>query len=238
MANPKLSGQDLIDELRIALGGLSNAFTPDQYLYFINLGVSETWGVIRVLDLDYFADSSQDTDATQDDYMIDLSTTVREYNLPLNCREIRAIECISPSYTDRVFQYRKFDDPEFMTARREATGLGSPGVGGISTGQGCYYYTIFGVQFMLAQFPEDVLKLKIWYIKSIDEVTIDTFPEILFPFNKKIVDYAAKKAILSTRNLDMAQGWKNEWMDSVRMLAMTVGARESTGASYIYDFLG
>lgn len=230
--NPRKSGQDLIDELRISLGGLSNAFTPDQYLYFVNLGVSEVWAVIRVMDLDYFADSSQDLDNTQDDFMVDLSTTVREYALPLNCREIRAIEVVTPAFTDRIFEYRKFDDVDFMTARREATGLGN------STSNGFYYYTIFGTQFMLAQFPEAPLQIKLWYIKSIDEVTVNTFPEILFPFNKKIVDYAAKKAILSTRNLDMAAAWKTEWMDSVRMLAMTVGARESTNAIVIQDFLG
>ena len=99
-------------------------------------------------------------------------------------------------------------------------------------------HILYGVKSRLAQFPEAVMQLKLWYIKAIDDVDITGVPEILFPFNKKIVDYAAKKAVLSTRNLDMTMAWKSEWQESVKMLAMTVGARESTNPTFVTDFTG
>src|SRR5712664_582190 len=112
MSNPQVTGQDLLDAMRIQLGGLSNAFDTDKQLYFINEGKNEVWAVIRSLDLDYFADASQDTDTTKDDFFVDLSTTVREYSLPKNCREVRAIECTTAGFTDRIFEFRKFDSSD------------------------------------------------------------------------------------------------------------------------------
>lgn len=231
MANPQVSGQDLLDALKINLGSMANAFTTDQSLYFLNLGVAEVWSVVRAMELDYFTDSSQDTQTSQDDFFLDLSTTLREYALPKNCREVRGIEVVTQNYADRVFEYRIFDDREFQAARRDATALG------INSGSGRYFYTIFGTQLMLAQFPEAVMQAKIWFIKSIDDIDVSAIPEILHPFSKKIVDYATKRAVLSMQNIEMTAAWKMEWEGSIRTLALTVGSRDTGNAIFISDFV-
>jgi hypothetical protein len=234
LSNPTVSGQNLIDDIRVRLGGLANVFTVDQLLSFSNDGVGEVWSVIRSLDLDYFAASSQDTTATDDDFFLDLTTSTREYELPKNCRELRAIEVLTVGFEDKQFQFRRFDDPEFQEARRFSTAAGS----GSGSCLAIYFYTVFGTRMLLAQYPETTLKAKLWYIKALDDIDIDSVPEILHPFNKKIVDFAVKKAILSTQNLEMALGWKTEWMDSVKTLAMSVGSRSSTNATFSVDYLG
>lgn len=238
MSNPTVTGQSLLDDIRIRMGGLSNAFTVDQYLSLINEGVQEVWSVVRSLDLDYFAGSSQDTDATQDNIFIDLVTSTREYALPVNCRELRSIECLTGGFEDRVFEYRKLEDPVFQQARREATAIG-PSMGtGFNGIFNHYYYTVFGTQLMLAQYPEGTLQLKLWYIAAIDDISVDDVPTILHPFNKKLVDFAVQRAMLSTRNIDISAAWMMTWKEDVKTLAMTAGARSSTNALYISDYWG
>lgn len=242
MSNPTLTGQDLIDDLRVELGALSNAFTVDQLLLFINKGVQEVWATVQSLGLDYFADSSQNIDNTKDDFFVQLNISQREYNLPVNVRELRFMEVTTAGFEDRVFEYRKFDDPVFAVARKQATAQG-PNGGGSTSGSiiGNYYYTVFGNQIVLAQWPEAVLTLKMWYIAAIDDITVDSgnpIPAILFPFNKKVVDYAALRALLSTQNETMSAQWLEAWKDSVRTIAISAGGRSSTGPIFINDYTG
>lgn len=236
MSNPIISGQNLLDSIRINLGGLANAFTDDQLFYFVNLGVSEVWSVLRSLDLDYFTDSTQDapTGVSQDDYFADLQTTVREYPLPTNCRELRFIEVLTAGFQDRVFTYRKFEDPVFQAARRDATMNGPTE----SSTLWEYYFTVFGNQMLLAQFPEVALQLKIWYVASIDDVTVETYPAILHPFSGKITDYATERAMKSAQNVELDQDWMLTWKDSIKTLALSAGGRVSTNAIFITDFEG
>jgi hypothetical protein len=236
--NPVVTGQDLLDDLRVELGALSNAFTVDQLFLFINKGVGEVWSVVQSLGLDYFADSTQGTDNSKDDFFVQLTTSVREYNLPVNAREVRFIETTTVGFEDRIFEYRKFDDPVFAVARRQATANGPSG--GASSGSiiGNYFYTVFGNQIVLAQFPEATLTIKVWYIASIDDVDENGIPAILHPFNKKIVDYAALRAIVSTQNNQMSVTWLEAWKESVKTLAMSVGGRVSTNPVFIYDYTG
>jgi hypothetical protein len=240
MTNPKMSGQDLLDDLRIELGGLSNAFTVDQLLSFINKGKDEVWSVIRSLDLDYFGDNTQTTDNTKDSYFANLVVNQREYTLPINCREPRFIECLSSGFQDRIFEYRKFDDPVFATARRESTAFGPTTQNDSGSVLGRYYYTIFGSnQLILAQFPEAPLQVVLWYIKAVDDIAVDTeVTEILHPFNKKIVDYAATRAILTTQNQMMTEAWASEWKESIKTLALSAGPRTSTNPIFIQDYYG
>lgn len=222
--------------MSIRLGALSNAFTADQKMSFINSGKDEVWAVLRSLDLDYFTDSSQDTDSTQDDYLIDLTPTVREYTLPKNEREVRMIECLSSGFENRVFEFRPINDPVFQQARRDSTANGPSGTSGTFFTK--YYFTIFGNQLMLAAYPEAALKLKLWYVAAIDDVAIDSFPNILFPFSRKIVDYAVQLAMLTAQNTEMAVGWLTLWKEDIKVLAITSGPRSSTNAIYVTDYLG
>lgn len=238
MSNPTLTGQDILDDLRVELGALSNAFTVDQLFLFINKGVGEVWSVVQSLGLDYFADSTQNTDNTQDDFFAQLITTQREYPLPKNARELRFAECTTAGFEDRIFEYRKFDDPVFAVARRQSTARGPSG--GATSGSiiGNYFYTVFGNQLILAQFPEATLTAKFWYIAAIDDIGVGDIPSILHPFNKKIVDYAAMRAVLSTQNEQLAPEWMEAWKDSVKTLALSVGGRATTNPVFISDYTG
>ena len=238
MSTPQLSGQDILDDLRIQLGVLSNAFTTDQLLNFINKGTSEVYSVLKSLDLDYFTDVTQTADSTKEDYGLLINPTTREYDLPANSRELRAIECTTSGFETRVFTFKGINDPDFQEARREATAFGPAGNSSTLFVFDEYYYTIFGNQIMFAQYPEDSLTLRIWYVSSIDAVTIDSFPSILYPYSVKIVDYATQRAILASQNLDLAAGWLQEWKESVKTLAISGSSRSSTNAIFITDYLG
>jgi hypothetical protein len=188
--------------------------------------------------VDYFSDSTQNVDNSKDDFFVQLTTGTREYNLPTNCRELRFIESTTPGLEDRVFELRKFDDPVFAVSRRQATANG-PGSGG-SSGSiiGNYKYAVFGNQIILADFPEATMTVKCWYIASIDDIGVGDIPAILHPFNKKIVDYAAMRAILSTQNENLSSSWLEAWKESVRTLAISVGGRSSTNPIFISDYTG
>lgn len=224
--------------MRIRLGSLANAFTTDQYLSFANEGVSEVWSVIKSLDLDYFGGSSQDTTPANDNAFVDLSTSVREYDLPKDCRELRAIECLTTGFEDRVFEYRQFNDPVFMQSRRESTATGAGTGTTFSSVFNRYYYTVHGTQMILAQYPEGTLNVKLWYIKSLNDIDLNTFPEILRPFDKKIVDFSVQRMTLAAQNLTLSQGWMMAWKESVKTLAMSVGLRSSTNILTITDYMG
>ena len=235
-----VNGQYLLDEVKIRLASLANAYTVDMQLSFINEGIAEVWAVLKSLDLDYFTDSTQDTLTSSDDYFVDLNTSQREYDLPPNCRELRFIECLTSGFQDRIFEYRKLDDPIFQAARREATAQGpdSPSDSGAVIGN--YYYTVFGTQLMLAQYPETSLQVKLWYIKSLSDITDITVPlsDMLFPFSKKIIDYAVERVMLTSQNIPLGEAWLASWKESVKTLAMSAGLRSSTNPIFVADYTG
>lgn len=229
------SGQSILDAIRVNLGPLANAFTVDQLLYFANRGVQQVWMVLRSLDLDYFGDASQDVTQSQENFFADLSTTSREYPLPENCREPRFIEVLTDGFQDRRIVYRKFEDPEFQAARRSAT---ASGPNGGSSQLGEYFYTILGTKMILAQYPEAALKIKIWYVKSIDDISVEEVPDILEPYADSIADYAVERAIKSSRNLELDADWMQTWKADVQALALSAGPRTSTDPIFIFDYTG
>lgn len=240
MTVTQVNGQYILDEMKTRLGSLANAYTPDQLVSFANDGVHEVWAVLRSLDLDYFTDSSEDTDSTQDEFFADLTANTREYALPANCREVRFVECITAGFEDRIFGYKKFEDPVFQYDRRQATAMGSGNVGDSGAIIGQYYYTVFGTQFILAQYPETTLKLKLWYVKSLNDISDLAAPltDILYPYSRKIVDYAVTKAILSSQNQSLAAEWLADWKETIKTLALSAGSRSSTNAIFIADYTG
>lgn len=237
MPQPVISGQTLLDDLTVSLGGLSNVFNTDQLMRFVNDGLSEVWAVLRSLDLDYFMDSTQTTASTDEDYFGVLTTSAREYALPADCRDIRLIECTTAGYEGLNFVRRDISDEEFKIVRRGATAnLGGDGLADVDH----ILYAVTGQNtLMFAQYPPAAITLKIWYVKSLPMLDVDqVLTEVLYPFSRKIVDYATEKALLSTRNAEMAAAWKQSWVDSIKMLAISSGPRDSTGPIYISDYEG
>lgn len=229
-----LSGQDILDRIQVRLGGLANAFTVEQLLSFAEDGTQEVWAVLKSFGDDYFGDSSQDSDSTTTDtFFADLTPAAREYPLPPGCREIRAIECLTANFEFVKFHLTRFESPDFQRWRRASTQSGTNRAGGF------YHYCVFGNKFMLAEFPEAVLNVRLWYIKSLNVLTVDTtLDDILYPFSGKIVDYAVQKAMVSARQLEMTEEWAKQWRQSVTTLGESAGPRSSTGPIFIDDYEG
>ena len=236
MALPVVYGQTLVDELEIRLGGLSNAFTLEEQLSFLNEGKDAVWGVLYSLDLDFAGEDSQAVTSGDDDYFADLTTTAREYNLPLNCREIRFIECTTDGYEYLQFDQKHISDREFQNARRVATDQGSSAESFSDT----LLYTVFGRRtLMFAQYPPAAIRVKIWYIKALDDLDIASeLTDIIHPFWRKIVDYAAERATLSLSEKQLSREWMDRWRGDVRELAISSGPRASTAPNFIEDYLG
>ena len=238
MANPLIYGQTLLDQLDTRLGGLSNAFNTDEKFDLINAGKDAVWAVLKSLDQEYFVDDTQATTSGDDDYFAALTTTDREYNLPLKMREIRLIECTTSGYERLRFEQRNLSDPEFVTARASATAQGA--------GSGrqlfdVYFYAVIGRRkIMFAQYPEVALTIRIWGVAALDDIddVTDELTEILHPFWRAIVDYAAMLANLSVQNLAMDYAWRQKWEDGIKQIVISAAPRASTNAVMIPDFLG
>lgn len=237
MALPTISGQSLVDDLIIRLEGYAAAYDATSLLSMVNEGKDAVWGVLRTLDEDYFVVSSQATTSTDDDYFAPLTTTVREVNLPNNCREVRMIEVTTPGFEDLEFSFRRLSDPEFELERKLATIAGS---GSGRQQHSKYLYTITGRRtLMLAQFIEAAVTAKLWYVRALDDLDLDgTLTEVLHPFHKAIVTFALERATLSLQDEQLSDGWLRRWRDDVRMLALVAAPRDSSGPEYVTEWDG
>ena len=237
MTLPTISGQSLIDSLQTRLGAFASAFDAADMLEFINEAKDSVWSVLRTLDEDYFVASSQASTSTDDDYFAAFTTSSREVNLPNNCREVRFIEVTTSGYEDLEFEFRRLSDPEFQVERKLATLAGS----GSGTQQHAkYLYTILGRRtLMLAQYLEAAVTAKIWYVKALDDLDVDsTLTEILHPFHKKIVTYALERATLALQEEQLSDEWLRRWKDDVRELALSAAPRDSSGPEFVTDWWG
>jgi len=229
-----LSGQDILDRIRVRLGSLANVFTTDQLLSFAEDGMQEVWAVIKSFDQDYFGDQSQNTDSTAEDtYFATLSTSTRDYELPQGCREVRGIQCLTSGFEYIRFFQVPFESNDFQRARRAATASGSNHAGGE------YHFTVFGTRLVLAEFPEANVDIQLWYIKSLNKLAVDTvISDILYPFSGKIVEYAVQKATASAREAEMTVVWQQQWKQSVVTLGESTGPRASVTPMFIDDYFG
>lgn len=237
MSLPVISGQTLIDMFYARVGGYGAAFTVNEILDFLNEAKDELWGVLRTLDEDYFVAGSQASTSTDDDYFAALTTSSREVNLPNNCREVRSIEVTTAGYEDWVFEWRNLSDPEFQAERRAATSAGA-GCGRQLTDT--FFYTILGRRtLMLATYPDAAVTAKIWYVKALDDFDVDDeITDILHPFSKKLVSFAAERGILSLQDEQLSEEWRKRWKEDVQAIALVAAPRSSTNAEFVTDWEG
>ena len=237
-----LSGQALLNLAQTNLGGLSNAVTNDQLLSFINEGKDELWSILKQANENLFVVSSQATQSNNPYYFPALSLTVREYTLPFDVRDILFIEVTGPSGYERVkFTRKAMTHPDFRDARTGATAFNAQGGSSPLTGVGEYFYDVVGKStIVLAQYPEVAFTLIIWFIRTLPDITLGsttgTIDEILFPFHKKIVDYAVMKIMLREEQDNFA-AWKSQWRDDVIGTVQGVG-RKSADPIFTADFIG
>lgn len=235
MAVDSLVGQDLIDEANARLAGYQNGVDPQALLSYLNEGKDEIWALLKNLNQEYFVTPTQNTDNTQLNFFDVLSTAVRQYTLPGDLRSIKFIEIATEGFTDTVFEYKDLTDVEFRDARRDATRRNTP-AGQTET----IFYTRIGKdQMVLAQFPPANLLITIWYVRSLPDFEPDqAVDEILFPYSKKIADYACKKAMLGLQDSQQFAAWSAEWKQDCITVQSGASPTNSADADFVQDFQG
>lgn len=225
-----LVGQDVIDLTNARLSGYQNAVSQDDLLGFINEAKDTVWSILKALNEQYFLIFSQATVSLDHYYFAPLSTSVREYTLPADFREIKFIECTTEGFSGVKFVYREPTDEDFRSARRGANDGNAPTVN-----PDTMLYTIIGKnQFVLAEYPPATVTLKLWYIRSLpDFEASDPVDEILYPYSKKIADYAAKRVLLATQDIAMFSAYAAQWREDVIEVAQGAGPRNQADAQFV-----
>lgn len=237
MPIPNVNGATLLNLTIAQLGGYGNAFDPNDLISYINEGKDEIWAILKGTREDYFLQSSQSTTANDDNYFAKLSTTSREFTLPKDFHQMRMIEVLDSGYEEVDFEYKPMSSAEFVEERRASTSTSSP-----TSNRNTYLYTIGGKdQLILAQFPEIAFELRLWYTRSLPNLTLSggsNLDEIMFPFNNKIALFAAKRAMLPLQDPRMWQAWREEWREAIRSVEATAEQRDATGIKLVQDFVG
>lgn len=233
------TGQDLYDEAERRLLGYGNALDEDTLLSYLNEGKDAVWGVLKSLDQDYFLQTSQYSDNTQNNYFGPLSTTVRQYTLMPDFMEYRGVEVVPgmPSgFEQTVFRYLDIADPDWKSSRRSAN------VQQGTTARIDYFFTIFAKnQLLFAQFPEVAFQLQWFYVRKIPDFQLSDstdLDEVILPYTRKIADFAVKKAMLGLQDQDQFQVWRTEWKDDIVEIATGSSPRNEGDPVFVSDFLG
>ncbi len=237
MSVPTVYGQTLIDITNDLLAGYSNGVDSRALLTYLNMAKDEVWAVTKELHEEYFQVFSQNTNPASDYYFPALNTTTRNYTLPADLRSIEFIECTTTGFEGTEFIYAKLNSPEFRTERQESNAAQGPDP---NNNVRKYHYSIAGKnQFVLASYPAAPLSITLWYTRAIpDFETSDVVDEILFPFSKKLAEFAAKRVMLADQDAGQFAAWKSEWRDSLINLVQSSGTRNDADPQFVQDFDG
>src|ERR1017187_383360 len=237
MAVPTVTGQTLIDIANDLLAGYQNGVDSRALLTYLNLAKDEVWGVTKELHDEYFQVFSQSTNPTADYYFAPLTTSVRNYTLPADLRSIEFIECTTPGFQGTTFSYAKLNTPQFRQERQASNEANAPDPNNNVTE---YLYSIAGKnQFVLAAYPAAPMTLILWYTRALPDFEAqDTLDEILFPFSKKLAEFAAKRAMCGVQDAGQFGIWKAEWRDSLINLVQSSGSRNDADPQFVTAYEG
>ena len=239
MSITQITGQFLINMTNDLLGGYQNGIDSRALLTHLNNAKDEIWSVTKELNDEYFQVFSQATDPTKVNYFPPLQTNVREYTLPEDLRSIQFIEVQAPAGSGPVakFTYAKLNNPSFREERESSNELGGPEP---NNDRNSYQYSIAGHdQFVLASYPSQPYTLILWYTASIaDFEATDTIADILFPFSKKMAEYAVKGAMMSLQDPAGFAAWTQTWRASLINLVQGEAERNNADPVFVQDFCG
>lgn len=230
-----LVGQDLINLANARLAGYQNGVDSEALLSYLNEGKDEIWAILKNLNEEYFVTGTQSSDNTASNYFGTLSPTTRQYTLPEDLREIKFIEVTTPGFTEMEFVYKDITDQDFRDARRAASTQND------SNGNSCtIYYTVVGKdQIVFAQFVPAAIDLLIWYVRAIGDFETDqAVDEVIYPYTKKVADYAIQKAMLSLQDVAQFSAWVSEWKQDVITVQDSAAGRNQADAVFVDDFEG
>jgi hypothetical protein len=257
MAFAELTGSDIVKMVQDRLGGYANALNEDVILDVVNEGKDEIWTILKNLNENYFQASSRYDDPTQTNYFGPINPQEREYALPKDFRAIRFIECVTSGFADVTFVRRAMTSPTFREARRAANELSN--VAGVNV----YWYDIAeqdvgtplvdtevgtdksgatakgGFEIVLAQYPETTLQIVLWYLRALPDMEADTvIDNILFPYSKKIANFAVEKCMKILQDLQMSAAWLQSWRQDITTVAQSGGKIDQADAQFVTDFTG
>jgi hypothetical protein len=237
MAVPTVYGQTLVDLANDLLAGYQNGVGSRELLTYLNLAKDEVWAVTKELHDEYFQVFSQSTNASADYYFAPLNTTTRNYTLPADLRSIEFIECTTAGFEGTTFTYAKLNSPQF---REERQASNQANAADPNNNVQTYTYSIAGKnQFVMAAYPAAALTLVLWYTRALpDFEASDVIDEILFPFSKKLAEFAAKRVMLADQDAGQFAAWKSEWRDSLINLVQSSGSRNDADPQFVQDFYG
>jgi hypothetical protein len=239
MSITQITGQYLINMTNDLLGGYQNGIDSRAMLTHLNNAKDEIWSVTKELHDEYFQTFSQYTDPTLTNYFPQLATNLRSYTLPEDCRSIEFVEVQNPTTGGpiAVFTYAKLNSPAFKEERERSNELGGPEPNG-----NCqkYLYSIAGHdQFILASYPSQPYILILWYTASVaDFEATDVVNDILFPFSKKMAEYAAKACMMSMQDPAGFAAWTEQWKTTLINLVQGSGDRNDADPQFVTDFTG
>jgi len=237
---PTITGQYLIDLTNDLLAGLQNGVDSRALLTYLNMGKDAIWEVTKELHDEFFQVFSQNTNSSGNYYFPQLSTATREYTLPEDLRSIEFIECQTTASGGGCiprFAYAKLNSPAFREARDSSNALGGPEP---NNSEQNYIYSIAGSdQFVLASYPSQNYSLVLWYTRALpDFEASSTIAEILFPYSKKLAEYAAKKAVLGLQDPGQFAMWEREWRTSLVNTIQATGDRNDADPTFVFDYTG
>jgi hypothetical protein len=239
MSITQITGQYLINMTNDLLGGYQNGIDSRAILTFLNNAKDEIWDVTKELHDEYFQVFSQSTNSALTNYFPPLTTNNREYTLPEDLRSIEFIEVQAPVGGGPIakFTYAKLNNPAFREERESSNELGGPEP---NNDRNSYLYSIAGHdQFVMASYPSQPYTLILWYTASVaDFEATDTIVDILFPFSKKMAEYAAKSAMMSLQDPAGFAAWTQTWRSSLINLVQGSVERNDADPQYVQDFCG
>lgn len=195
---PTTTVRDVADLLAAIIPDLRDPVRLPSKLPLFNAAVVATWRVLvnRQTQHNWFVVSSESTDPTLPNYFPKLEPGQREYPLPQNFHQLRAIEVLTQAFRDVVFTKANLDRSGFIADRASPEQVQTSGF---------MYYDIIGANpgsFLVSKSPSTEIDAMLRYVRKPDKITsldssLDDFPVDVVP---SMAEYLAKANTLGMQD--------------------------------------
>jgi hypothetical protein len=179
----------------VAAGGFWSA---EHVTAAINAAKDRVYLEVRKASQDYFVVTRASTDGsltilgeTYAASSFAIAPGTRDYTLPPDLVELRAIECITADHEQTRWSWRDASDPQFRSALGNVTPTLPSG----------FLYTLIGERTLrIAPLSDTALDLRLTYVAVLPdlEATSDTL-EMPYPLHRAVEEYAAADCLMADR---------------------------------------
>lgn len=201
--------KDLFRLVGAMLPDLRDAASLQSKLPLADAAVMATWRILtsRHTQHNWFVVASQSGTPGQADTFPLLVTGQRDYPLPPNFHQIRAIEVLTAGLENTVFKKSNIDRSEYQWDRQAAEFAGVT-----------ILYDILGVNpgtFQLSKQVQSTMDVRLWYVKVAPIITaftdsLDDFPRITLPSMAQYLTKAHSLGMQDSRFPAFVQQWTDE----------------------------